>query len=485
MLGDLPAAAALKALLNALETAGLGCTIVLERKGTGDLQRVYANEALASLFGRSVQSMMTEVPPLVPLPPVERERLVAMRQALAADASGAVAFETGILHASGRTVPVDVGLAFVPLENARAAIAFVQDASARKAMEAQLRESKKRFRSVAEASPDAITVVVNDRFTYANPVALGHLGLTSFDQMKDIVPSSLIPPDQVEGTAAYMASVLRGDPVAPIEFRAPGPDGKEMVFESSMCVTSMGGAPAVVSYTRNITERVQLQAELIKQDRLASIGLLAAGVAHEISNPLTSLAMQARRLRDDAEQLQLAPEVRLAVEHIDEAASRMRAIVDDLLFMSRPVEKPQVHVDVAQIVISAIALLRAGANHLPVRLELDTLPPICGFASKLGQVFLNVLRNAAQAIEGLPKGEIGVHARVDGDFVTVVIADNGPGIPSDLLARVSTPFFTTKPQGMGLGLWISRALMVDQGGALELASKGGAGTTVSIRIPIA
>ena len=169
----------------------------------------------------------------------------------------------------------------------------------------------------------------------------------------------------------------------------------------------------------------------------------------------------------------------------DEAASRMRAIVDDLLFMSRPVEKPQVHVDVAQNVISAIALLRAGANHLPVRLELDTLPPICGFASKLGQVFLNVLRNAAQAIEGLPKGEIGIRARVDGDFVTVVIADNGPGIPSDLLARVSTPFFTTKPQGMGLGLWISRALMVDQGGALELASEGGAGTTVSIRIPIA
>ena len=485
MLPDLPAAAVLQALLDALQAAGLGCTIVLERKGTADLERVYANEALASLFGRDVRSMMTEVAPLVPLPPAERERLIAMRQSLASDARGAVAFETGILHASGTTVPVDIGLAFVPLEGARATIAFVQDASARMSMEAQLRDSETRFRSVAEASPDSITVVANDRFTYANPVALGHLGMTSFDQLKDVPPSSLTPPDQIESTAAYMAAVLRGDPVAPIEYRVPGPDGKEMVFEASMCVTSMGGVPAVVSYTRNITERVQLQAELMKKDRLASIGLLAAGVAHEISNPLTSLAMQARKLRDETDQLALPPHAALAVEHIDEAASRMRAIVDDLLFMSRPVEKPQVHVDVAQIVVSAIALLRAGARHLPVRLDLGTLPPIRGFASKLGQVFLNVLRNAAQAVEGLPAGEIGVRASAEGDFVTVVISDNGPGIPSELLPRVSSPFFTTKAQGMGLGLWISHALMVDQGGALELASEEGAGTTVSIRIPIA
>jgi PAS domain S-box-containing protein len=484
MLGSLRSLApraVLDALLDALESAGIGCTIVLDR---GDrLERAYANEAICRIFGRDAQSM-AELPPLVPLPPAERERLVALRASLKDQAKGALAFETAIVHASGASVPVEVGLAFVPLEDTRATIAFLRDVSANVAMAAQLRASEQRFRSLAEASPDSITVVANGKFVYANPIALAHLGLTS-EELENVSPATLTPPDRIEATAAYMAAIARGESVPPVEYRVVAPNGKETVFEASMCLTSMGGVPAIVSYTRDITERVQMQAELMKQDRLVSVGLLAAGVAHEINNPLTALAMQARKLRENADKLQLAPEARLAAEHIDEAASRMRAIIDDLLFMARPVEKPQVHVDVAQIVSSTIALLRAGSIHLPVTLVLDALPPIRGFASKLGQVFLNVLRNAAQAIEGKADGEIRVCAGVAGDFVSIVVTDNGPGIPSDLLARVTTPFFTTKPQGMGLGLWISQALMADQGGALELASTEGSGTAVTLRIPIA
>jgi signal transduction histidine kinase len=162
----------------------------------------------------------------------------------------------------------------------------------------------------------------------------------------------------------------------------------------------------------------------------------------------------------------------------------MRAIVGDLLFMARPVDKVQTHVDVQPILESTIALMRAGGVSLPVSVELEPLPPIQGFASKLGQVFLNLLRNAAEAVDGRADASIRVRGRADADAIELVFEDDGPGIPEALLAEVTRPFFTTKPQGVGLGLWISQSLVADHGGTLDVASAHGKGTTVTLRLPL-
>jgi signal transduction histidine kinase len=269
-----------------------------------------------------------------------------------------------------------------------------------------------------------------------------------------------------------------------VNHQIPGPDGKDHFLEASLSLTSMGGAPAVISYTRDITERVRLQAELMKQDRLAAVGILAAGVAHELSNPLTSLRMQAHKLRADAAKDGLSPEMVLGLAQIDEAAQRMNTIIADLLFMARPAEQPQAHVDVAQILASTIALLRAGTPGCPpVHADIGELVPIQGYASKLGQVFFNVLRNAVQAVESRPQGEIKVRARLVRESIEIVVEDNGVGIPPETIARVTQPFFTTKPTGTGLGLWISQTLMAHHGGVLDLTSRQNVGTTVTLRLP--
>jgi two-component system NtrC family sensor kinase len=271
----------------------------------------------------------------------------------------------------------------------------------------------------------------------------------------------------------------------PLVHRILQSDGSEKVLETSLSHTTISGEPAIVSFTRDITERVVLQAELMRRDRLAAVGTLAAGVAHELNNPLMSLGLQARKLRQEAERHGFSEDVRSSLAQIGEAAGRMEAIIADLLFVARPSETPQAHVDVGEVMKSTVALLRAGSPHCPpIRLEIDPLPPIRAFASKLGQVFLNVLRNAVQATELRPDGEVVVRGRVAGDSLEVEVADNGVGIPAAVLSRVAQPFFTTKPQGTGLGLWISQSLMAEHGGQLFVKSVPERGTTVTLRLPL-
>jgi signal transduction histidine kinase len=255
-----------------------------------------------------------------------------------------------------------------------------------------------------------------------------------------------------------------------------------VVLEASLRLAAIHGETAILSYTRDITERNRLHAELMKQDRLASVGMLAAGVAHELNNPLTALAMQVRQLREDAHEW--PPHVDHVLRQMEEATNGMNTIISDLLFMARPVEKPQAHVDVAKIIQSTVALLRAGTPRCPpVKVDIDPLPALHGWASKLGQVFLNILRNAVQAVESVPNGTVQVRGRVVGDGIEVTVSDNGPGVTPQVLARLAQPFFTTKPQGTGLGLWISQTLVAQHGGKLDVASTEGGGTTVTVSLP--
>lgn len=479
MFGSLSGSAALEAFLEALESAELGCTFIVDR-GT-HLDRVYANEALARIMGIELGALM-RLPPMDILPAEERARLASIR----AEGGSITGIETRITRPDGTVVPVEVRMGFTRIDGARGTAVFMRDLSAKASIEEALRLSEERFRSVAEASRDSITVYSNGRYLYANPIALRYLGMQSLAELEGFDPRTRFAPERRAALDAMAARMASGETIPPMEHRIPahGPEGKEVIVESSISITTIGGEPAIVSFSRDITERIRLQAEVMKKDRLASVGMLAAGVAHELNNPLTSLHMQARKLREIAVARGLDADVRTSLEQIDEAASRMNAIISDLLFMARPVDKPQAHVDLAQILRSTIALLRAGTARCPViHTELEGLPPIQGYASKVGQVFLNVLRNATQAVEGSESGAIRVAARVADDAIEIAISDNGVGIPPELVPRVTDPFFTTKSQGTGLGLWISHALMAEHGGTLDLRSTVGTGTTVTLSFP--
>jgi signal transduction histidine kinase len=253
-------------------------------------------------------------------------------------------------------------------------------------------------------------------------------------------------------------------------------------------------------------ERRQIQEQLMISERMASMGTLAAGVAHEINNPLSVVAGNLDVIRDDLERMarsldqeRAAPELldrlrgaagglRESVRDAEEATDRVRAIVRDLRVFSRPEDDRRDALDVHRVLESAARMARNEVRHR-ARLVFDfgRTPPVDGNEGRLGQVFLNLIVNAAHAIpEGNTESNtIALRTRFDGQMVVVEVADTGSGIPPDVLPRIFDAFFTTKPIGVGtgLGLAICHRLLAAMNGRVEVETRVGAGTTFRVFLP--
>jgi signal transduction histidine kinase len=257
------------------------------------------------------------------------------------------------------------------------------------------------------------------------------------------------------------------------------------------------------------------QMQLVQREKMASVGQLVAGVAHELNNPIgfvssnvTTLEEFVKRVRAMLEvyrAVPLPPEQREVVESqwtalkvdyalkyldsmilgIKEGAERTRKIVRDLRVFARSDDDVGQPVDLHEEIESSLTLL----NHLlkdriTIRRKLGDLPSVECVRSQIDQVFLNLLANAAQAITG--QGEITIETRRDGAAAVVTIADSGPGIPPDVIGRIFDPFFTTKPvgEGTGLGLSISYEIVKKHRGELTAASPPGGGAVFTVRLPL-
>ena len=250
-------------------------------------------------------------------------------------------------------------------------------------------------------------------------------------------------------------------------------------------------APAVAREIREAqvrAERRRIQEHLMLSDRLSSLGMLAASVAHEINNPLASLIMNLQLVMDALEGCQLPGEGDEALREAYQCAGRVRDIIRDIKVFSRPDEQQSGPTDLHRVLDSS---LRMASNHLihraRVSKEYGQVFAVLGSEARLGQVFLNLIINAAQALPDGQKNEheIKVVTRREGtDFVRVEIHDTGPGIPEQLRERIFEPFFTTKPTGVGtgLGLSICRRLINEMGGTVGLDSQLGKSTTFWVRL---
>jgi signal transduction histidine kinase len=242
------------------------------------------------------------------------------------------------------------------------------------------------------------------------------------------------------------------------------------------------------------SERRQLQASLVETERLASLGTLAAGVAHEINNPLAyvmaNLGFVEQSLGPAGAPVYDAAALREALAETREGCERIRTIVRDLQLFSRTSENDESAVDVRRVLDSSVNIvMNEIRSRARVTREYGEVPLISANAARLGQVFLNLVLNAAQAIrEGEPtKNEIRLVIRAEDDAVLVLVSDTGEGIPAEVRAKVFDPFFTTKPIGVGtgLGLSISHHIVTAMGGELTLESRRGPGTTFRVRLPVA
>jgi signal transduction histidine kinase len=233
----------------------------------------------------------------------------------------------------------------------------------------------------------------------------------------------------------------------------------------------------------DITARVQLEEQLRISEKMASIGLLAAGVAHEVNTPLTGISSFTQMLLEGADPQD--PRTRL-LEKIERQTFRAARIVNGLLTLSRPASADRALVDVNIIITDVIALLehQFETHRIRVRRELGETPSmVLGQEHKLQQVFLNLFLNARDA---MPKGGwLSVSTRIDAGKVVAEVSDTGSGIPSEYLARIYDPFFTTKAigQGTGLGLSITYGIVREHDGGIDCESVMGQGTKFILSFP--
>ena len=245
-------------------------------------------------------------------------------------------------------------------------------------------------------------------------------------------------------------------------------------------------ADKIAELERANEELVRARESLLRADRLATLGRLSSGIAHEVGNPLGAItgyvALARGRLRGAPH-----PEVDDFLARIGAEASRIDAIVRDLLDFARPAPPALGPVNLAAAVDAAVRLARVQARFRDVEVAVDlgaALPPVIADERRLAQVFLNLLLNAADAMGG--RGRVSVTAAVDPEAgrVEVRVADTGPGIPAEDLGRVFEPFFTTKEpgQGTGLGLAVCHGILASFGGAISAGNGAGGGAELALQL---
>lgn len=371
-------------------------------------------------------------------------------------------------------------------------VGSTSDVTARKQSEVALRESETRFRSITEAHPVPVLIVslAQGIIFYATPGAERLLGMKQEDMQKEFINRFL--PEE-EKRAWIWRDIAAGFPVDLVEMEIVRGDGQHIAAAISARRISYQNEEAMVIGLYDLTERKKAEAQIAQQqealqqsEKMAALGGLLAGVAHELNNPLSVVVGQATLLMEGSPE----PKVATRAEKIFKAADRCSRIVKSFLALARrkaPERKP---VDLNQVVRSSLELLgyqlKSGVVDIQAHLA-PTLPEVTGDGDQLTQVVTNLVLNSAQAMEGWTgQHRITVTSECDANKnILLSIADTGPGIPTEIRTRVFEPFFTTKGSkgGTGVGLALCVNIVAAHSGELLLGDTPGGGATFTIKLP--
>jgi two-component system sensor histidine kinase PilS (NtrC family) len=266
------------------------------------------------------------------------------------------------------------------------------------------------------------------------------------------------------------------------EITALRPDGSQrnLGISAAPLADHAGRVIGRVIHFQDLTQLRRMQAEVQRAERLASIGRLAAGIAHEIRNPLASISGSIQMLTPGADE-----DSRRLMDIAGREVDRLNRLITDLLDYARPRNEERSDLDLGQQAAEIVhAFQQERREGISVTVDAPAGGvPLQAAPGQLRQVLWNLIRNAAEVMPA--GGPIAVRVRREGDRATLSVSDRGPGIPSDRVERIFEPFYSTKPGGTGLGLATVARIVADHAGTIDVDSPPGAGATFTIRLPIA
>ncbi len=371
------------------------------------------------------------------------------------------------------------------------------------------RDSEERYRRLIELSPDAVVVHDSERVIYANTATLQMLGAKEPAQVIGRPVTDFVQRDYRQIVAGRIRFMRETGQVAPLlDEKWVKLDGTVFDVEVTSVSLPWEGRTAFQVVARDITERRRVAAELTRyrerleelvmertealrqseeqlrrSERLASLGTLAAGIAHEINNPLNSIILTA----DYALQFPAEVEPDRAYETIIKEAQRGGRIVKSVMKFARKDVSPKSPHQLNEVVARAVELVRTYVHSTRLRLDLNlapNLPTITLSPEEIEQVIINLVQNAVEAAKG--EVQVKLITEREGDHVRLAVEDNGPGISEDNLQRIFDPFFSTRHSagGTGLGLSICHAIVAEHGGSILVQSRLAEGTRFTVRLPV-
>jgi PAS domain S-box-containing protein len=351
-----------------------------------------------------------------------------------------------------------------------------------------LRQAELRFRTLFRAAPDAVfTVQLGGRIQDANDFVREITGLDPAQVVgRDLV--EFVTPKDERRLRDALAAAFAGLPARiEVEFRRRTETPEIRVVALAARRLPETDPPTLLLVGRDTTGEREMRARLMETERLAAVGELVAGVAHEVNNPLSSISAFAQLLLRDGT---LNDSQRESVEVIRSETGRASQVVRDLLAFARRSAPQREPLDLNLVIERTIRLrnYQLTASNVHVDLSLSSeIPAVTGDARQLQQVVLNLVTNAIQAVAGVGGGTLSISTHADGERVVLDVADTGTGIPQALRARVFEPFFTTKPEGegTGLGLSVSYGIVTAHGGTIRLVDRrdGGPGARFIVTLP--
>jgi PAS domain S-box-containing protein len=379
-------------------------------------------------------------------------------------------------------------------EVARTQTYLQEDIAARIKVQQALRASEEQYRTIFDASIDGLALWSPDGAIVDINLTLWRMYGYSDEEFLARNPEKPIRQARRPALDKILPSVSRGEPFH-TELTDHRKDGSTFELEVHGIPMQYQEKPHMLTISRDITEKRRAGEELARQrellhqrEKLAALGSLLAGVAHELNNPLSVVVARAAILeeRDD-------PATREAASKIRTAAERCARIVRTFLAMARQQQPARVPVAISEVVAAALDITGYALKTSGIEVALDLAehsPPVLADADQLHQVFMNLIINAQQALQDqTPPRKLSLTSRFDpsANAIRITVADNGPGIPEVVRNRIFEPYFTTKPMGAGTGVGLAVCLGIVEahGGRITVQSSDGSGTVFIIVLPVA